>query len=91
MPHSKPDATSLTSSLKRLSDPIRPVHTVSPSRCSRTLAARGMLPEVSMQPHTTPDFESLKTWRTSAVPSTTSLSSGLSMPSSACFTSSTAL
>ncbi len=45
---------------------------------------------VTMQPAIEPILETLKTWRISAEPMTSSLSSGASLPVIAAFTSSTA-
>src|SRR5216110_3315508 len=90
MPHSKPSRTSRTSSLKRLREPMPPSYTSTPSRITRTRAVRGMTPERTKHPAIVPTFAILNVCRTSASPSTTSFFSGVSRPSIAAFTSSTA-
>src|SRR5467141_743040 len=90
MPHSKPSRTSRTSSLNRLSDAMLPSYTSTPSRITRTRAVRGMTPERTKHPAMVPILAILNVCRTSASPSTTSFFSGVSRPSIAAFTSSTA-
>src|SRR5713101_1980392 len=90
MPHSNPSRTSRTSSLKRLSEARVPSYTSTPSRITRTRAVRGMTPLRTRLPAIVPTLAILKSWRTSASPSTTSRFSGLRRPSIAAFTSSTA-
>src|SRR5947209_8365995 len=80
IPHSKPSATSRTSSLNRRSDPTRPVYTMAPSRTSRAREPRVMAPLVTMEPATTPKRGTRNSCRTSARPSSISCSKGASIP-----------
>ena len=89
-PHSKPSLTSRASSLKRLSDSSSPVKTTTLLRSKRTRALRRMMPEVTIQPAMEPILLTLKTWRISALPITSSFLSGVSMPDIAARSSSTA-
>ncbi len=52
-----------------------------PSRTSRTLAPRRMVPSSTNEPAIVPTREALNVWRTSAVPTVASTSSGASRPS----------
>ena len=62
-----------------------------PSRTSRTFALRVILPCTTWQPAIVPMREARKVWRTSAMPSDSSTSSGSSMPSIAARSSSVIL
>ncbi len=81
MPHSKPSRTSVTSSLKRR----RPAtstfsETTTPLRVMRALAPRLISPLRTIDPAMLPNLLERKISRISAVPSSTSSNSGLSMP-----------
>ncbi len=80
MPHSRFWATSRTSSRKRRSESILSVAMSLPPRYTRAPPARTMRPSVTKQPAMTVLLPTLKIWRTSARPSTTSTISGSSMP-----------
>ena len=84
MPHSKPSTTSRASSLKRLSCAIVVSWMRVPSRKMRTFALRRTTPLVTMQPAIVPRRETWKSARTSTSPITASVSTGESMPTSAC-------
>ena len=62
-----------------------------PSRMTRALALRVIVPERTMTPAMLPNFEERNTSRISATPDWTSSYSGLSRPLSDCSTSSIAL
>jgi hypothetical protein len=62
-----------------------------PSRMTRALALRVIVPERTMTPAMLPNFEERNTSRISATPDCTSSNSGLSRPLSDCSTSSIAL
>ena len=49
------------------SEAILPSCTTTPSRSTRTLALRVIVPLVTMQPAMVPSFDALNTWRTSAL------------------------
>src|SRR5690606_1302710 len=89
-PQSKPDLTSLTSSLKRRSESRWPVQCTTLLRSRRTCESRRTTPSSTMQPATLPIREMEYTSRTSTRPMTSSFFSGASMPDMAAFTSSTA-
>src|SRR5712675_1689460 len=76
MPHSWPEATSFTSSLKRFSVDSLPSCTTTLSRIRRTLAPRSTDPSVTRQPATLPTLEMLNTSRIRALPSMVSRSVG---------------
>ena len=59
-----------------------------PSRKSRTLEPRRTSPLVTMQPAIVPSRETLNSARTSTSPMIASVSTGVSMPTSACSISS---
>src|SRR5260370_10308859 len=87
MPHSWPDCTSFTSSLKRFSVDSLPSCTTTLSRIRRTLAPRSTVPSVTRQPATLPTLEILNTSRIRALPSMVSRSVGANRPDIAFFTS----
>jgi hypothetical protein len=64
--------------------------TTAPSRSSRALALRRMIPDRTMQPEMLPTLDERKTSRISALPSSASSNSGLSRPLRAASTSSMA-
>ena len=84
IPHSKPSATSRASSLKRFSCATVVSWMRVPSRKMRTFAPRRTTPLVTMQPAIVPSRETWKSARTSTSPITASVSTGESMPTSAC-------
>ena len=61
MPHSKPSATSLASSLKRFRLAMESSQMTIPSRTRRSWASRVILPSVTRQPATVPTLEILYT------------------------------
>jgi len=90
IPHSNPLSTSLTSSLKRLSEAILLVRMGFWSRSRRTIEVRVIFPSVTDDPAMVPSFGTLKVCSTFAWPTTFSLTMASSRPSIASFTSSSA-
>ena len=78
MPHSMPERTSSTFSLKRRSDSSSPWNTTTFSRSTRIGLLRRTVPSMTMQPAIWPNFDERNTSRTCAMPM---ISSRISVPS----------
>ena len=90
IPHSSPFLTSLTSSLKRRREPIRPSCITTPSRTRRACASpyRLMIPSVTIPPPAVPNFGTLKVSLISACPNCVSFVVGSRSPAMAFLSSS---